>query len=86
MDDTEITNNIPALLQKKGWTKYRFMRYLMERGGFSKSSANKLAYNTLMQPDFGTSQWRTMTQVADVLGVSLNQLETRRKIKSTKGG
>lgn len=61
------TNNIPKLLAAKGWNKNEFSLRL----GLS----TKTVYQDLMADDLNTT-WRVMRRVADVLGVSLDELET----------
>ena len=66
-------NNIPNILEEKGWTKYRLWQAL---GG--SHSDRVLVYQRLKDPTKpippGT-QWETIKRVADVLGVSTDELE-----------
>lgn len=68
-------NNIPNILQEKGWTRYRFWQ---ELGG--SPGDRILVYSRLSKrnnPIPPGTEWRTIKRVAKTLGVSIDQLENR---------
>lgn len=88
---TSGKNNIPKLLERRRWTRYRLWKELdIERTGMAQgigvSGARDTVYR-LGSPEVANepippkTQWGTLREIADVLGVGMDDLEY--KIVST---
>jgi len=77
-------NNIPNLLKKKGWSRYKLWLELGQRVG-----DRSLIYERLVQkgaeekPIPPAIQWGTLKRVANALSVSVEKLENNIPFKKT---
>lgn len=67
-------NNIPVLLKKRKWTRYKLWKELDIVGARDTvyRLGNPEAINKPIPP---RTQWGTLRRIADVLGVTMNDLE-----------
>jgi lambda repressor-like predicted transcriptional regulator len=61
-------NNIPKLLEKKGWSIYR----LNKKAGLSYNTTHNIATSEKIPPH---TAYDTLRRIADALGVTIDDLE-----------
>lgn len=69
-----VKNNIPILLETRKWTRYKLWKALDIVGARDTvyRLGNPQAANNPIPP---RTQWGTLRRIADVMGVTMNDLE-----------
>jgi hypothetical protein len=69
-----IKNNIPVLLANRKWTRYKLWKALDIVG--ARDTVYRLGHpEAINAPIPPRTQWGTLRRIADVLGVTMNELE-----------